>query len=564
MADLLSYTGDAALGLGSNPQVPAIDPKANLDVINQTTRDVMLLDNERNLKIFQQKVNDRDKLTGMIMDDQVATGEILPQYQNQFDSAKKRVEDTFYKWKGNFNDTKGFNEYKESVQHLKDVAAHAQTSTTEIKKLQQQAAAEQLPRKKAEIARWIEQQSSQNFWNPVVPFQQLHDLNMDTFGKFVQPVTSVVTPDPSKPFMSFDESRVDFGDIRRKALNGYINDLDQANDIEQLLTKFQGYNQQGLNKALEAMDGQIDQYNKVNGYGQGDPKYVPPIKTAKDPDGNTLIAEPQVDFAAKYALANQAKYLTRTPKFSKDLANYDLGLKKLDLAARKLGIEGEKARAYVRNLDAKTNKYYSENKDEATNVIKQYNDFVDGVFPQGISVKGAGQPAGKLDAVFLDDLPGGYQLINGPMIGMKTTTVKKKDGTTTTTSVPTGKVEVGQLEPFISTDKGHHPYYIPNYVNPNTGARMDLQSEELKGSYQKSKKNYPGLSYEDYIRALLKKGAIELVLKGKNGAANFTSMSQSAKLINAATSKKGRENTVNPPGDVSDAEQELNTDDGGQ
>lgn len=560
MADLLSYTGDAALGLGSNPGVPAIDPKSNLDVINGTTRDVMLLDNERNLKIFQQKVNDRDKLTNMIMDDKVATGDILPKYQDPFDAAKKRVEDTFFKWKGNFNDTRGFNAYKESVQHLKDVATHAQTSTVEIKKLQQQAATEPLPRKKAEMAKWIEDQANQDFWNPVVPFQQLHDLNMDTFGKFVQPVTSVVTPDPSKPFMSFDESRIDFGDIRRKTLNGYINDLDQANDIEQLLTKFQGYNQPGLNKALSAMDGQIDQYNLVNGYGQGDPKYVPPIKTAKDANGNTLIAEPQVDFAAKYALANQAKYLTRTPKFSKDLANYDLGLKKLDLAARKLGLEGEKARAYVRNLDAKTNKFYSENKDEATNVIRQYNDFVDNVNPAGIATKTPEGKTGRMDAVFLDDLPGGYQLINGPMIGMKNTTVKKKDGTVTITSIPTGKVEVGQLQPFISTDKGHHPYYIPSYVNPSTGTKMDLQSDELKGSYQKSKKNYPGLSYEEYIRALLKKGAIELVLKGQNGAANFTSMSQSAKLINAATSKKGRENTVNPPEQVSDAEQDLNTD----
>lgn len=560
MAELLSYTGDAALGLGSNPSIPAIDPKANLTTINNTTRDIMLLDNERNLKMFQQKINDRDMLAKTIMDDKVSTGDILPKYQPQFDAAKKEVEGAFQKWKGNFNDTKGWSEYKDKVQYLKDVAAHAQTNTVQIKKLQQQQAGEPLPKKKADMERWIGQQTDQNFWNPVVPYQQLHDLNMDTFGKYVQPVTSVDTPDPSKPFQTYDVTKVDFPDIKRRTLSGYINDLDQANDIEQLFTKFQGYNQPGLNQALQAMDRQIDKYNNENGFQQGDANYVNPVKTAKDPEGKTLIAESQVDFASKYTLANQAKYVSRTPKFSKDQANYDLGLKKLDLAARKLGLEGDKGRAYIRNLDAKTNKYYQDNKDEATNVVKQYNDFIDNIKPAGLAINDKSKLPGKStdDAVFLDDLPGGYRLINGPIVGMKTTKDKKGN----TVSQPTGKIDVGQLEPFTTTDKDARPYYIPRYVNSQTGDRVKLDDKFLRSKYQQTKDggSHPGLTYDQYVRALLKKGVLEMVLQGKNGTANFTSMSQSAKLINAATSKKGRENTVNPPEDVQDAESDLNDD----
>jgi hypothetical protein len=556
MADLLSYTGDAALGLGSNPNIPAIPDKDNLAVINQTGRDLMLLDNERNLKIFQQKISDRDSLARMIMDDKVSTGDILPAYQGHFDSAKKRVEEAFFKWKGNFNDTAGFNKYKEAVQQLKDVAGHAQTNTVEIKKLQQQQAGETLPKKKADMQRWIDQQSKQDFWNPVVPYQQLHDLNMDTFGKFVQPVTSVETPDKAKPYMSYDVTRVDFGDIQRRALNGYINDLDQANDIEQLLNKFQNYNQPGLNKALEAMNGQIEKYNQENGYAQGDSRFVLPIKTAKAPNGATIIAESQVDFAAKYALANQQKYLARTPKFSKDLATYDLGLKRLDLAARKLGIEGERARAYVRNLNAKTEKYFKDNKDEATSVIKQYNDFVDNMQRGGISITHTDKrPSSLEDAVFLDEMPQGYQLINGPVLAMKTTKDKKGN----IVSTPTGKITIGQLEPFVTTTKEKRPYYIPRYVNSQTGQKVSLSDKFFKEKFAETKSTgkYPGLTYDDYIRTLLKKGAIEMVLQGKNGAANFTSMSQSAKLINAQTAKKGGENVINPPESVMEEEQDL-------
>jgi hypothetical protein len=38
-----------------------------------------------------------------------------------------------------------------------------------------------------------------------------------------------------------------------------------------------------------------------------------------------------------------------------------------------------------------------------------------------------------------------------------------------------------------------------------------------------------------------------MILQGKNGAANYTSMYQSAKTLNALGTAKGEENIVNPP-----------------
>jgi hypothetical protein len=42
-------------------------------------------------------------------------------------------------------------------------------------------------------------------------------------------------------------------------------------------------------------------------------------------------------------------------------------------------------------------------------------------------------------------------------------------------------------------------------------------------------------------------GEEKIILQGKNGSANYTSMAQSAKTINAAATTKGEENIMNPP-----------------
>jgi hypothetical protein len=52
------------------------------------------------------------------------------------------------------------------------------------------------------------------------------------------------------------------------------------------------------------------------------------------------------------------------------------------------------------------------------------------------------------------------------------------------------------------------------------------------------------------VKTLLKQGALEMILQGKNGAANYTSMYQSAKTLNAMGTSKGDENIINPPTDA--------------
>jgi len=547
--NLLSYQGNAGLGIGSSPDV-AVPANVNRKVVNDALRDIMLLNNERNLIRFQQKISDRDQITEMIMMNQVPSGDVEPGYLKYYNEAKDKATKAFDQWGGDLNDHQGYQKYQEAVTELRDVATHAKSNTIQLQKLRQEEAAEQLPSKKKRIADHISKMENQDFWEQVQPYQQLHDLNPATFSGFVEPIKST-EPDPNNPARSFETSKIDYDSILRNSRNAYIYDLDKANDIEQLYKNFSQYDQPQLKKSIAAMNAQIDKYNKQYNFVPGQPGFVTPVNTATVNDkGDIAIKEYPADFAAKFALANNEDFVTRTAKVDYKLLAAQNAAERNKIAARKVGIEASKADAYIKNLKAKTEKYLRDNKTEATNIEQEYNDFVDNIKPRGIieTDRATKKTTGEYDAIFLDKLPEGYRFINGPIVGMKTT-VTGKGSDQKITQTPTGKIEVGKLEPFVSSDG--REYYLPKYKDPVTGDDVDLRSDKMKQSYLESRMDkdigkFTG-SFDDYLRALLKKGKIEMVVQGKNGTANYTSMFQSAKLLNAQGSKKGGENIINPP-----------------
>jgi hypothetical protein len=558
--DLLSYHGDAGLGLGSNPDINV--PVADNRVINDTMRNIMLLDNEKNMKLWQQKVKDRDQLEALILNNQISTGEIDPKDQKYFDNQKAAVEKAYDAWGGNFNDTSGFRKYQAAVTGLQDTATHAQTRWAGLKKLQQERSQQTLPSKIKAYDNWIDQESKKPFGSQIVPYQQLHDFSIDDINSGVTPIkTSII--DPNNP-ISYDVSTVDYQDILKNKRNDYLNDMDKADSMDQFTDKLMKYNQPQLQKTLATMDAKIAQYNQDRGFKEGDQGFVSPVKVHKNDDGSVIIAEPKTDLAAKWALANQEQFITKTPKFNKDIlkGQYDrarLGLEadRNKILAAKVGVEQQKATAYVKHLNAATKKITDQAQAEGTDIFKEYNSFIDNLKPQGITLKSTdtGQPTGKqFDAIFMDQMPAGFQYINGPVVDSK------------------GKVSAGKLIPFRTSDVKDEktkenigrPYYIPEYVYPATGERLDLgkMPSEMQEGYDAAKKA-TGMSKADYVKILLKKGILELQLKGKNGTANYTSLAQSAKLINNQTAKKGQENVMNTedvnPNAIDQTEQELST-----
>lgn len=529
---LTNYTGNAGLGVGSS-NAPLGPTNPNLDVVNNTLRDIMLLDNQRNVLLFQQKIRDRDQLTEMIMKNQVSSGDILPEYRQHFDQAEKQAEKAFQDWGGNLNDKDGYRKYQAAIQDLRDIAGHAQGKTMSIRGLEKEISQQTLPRKQADMKRWYDQEKSKPFWESVTPYQQLHDFSVDDILAGVKPITTV-TRDAKDPTISYDTTYIDYNDILRNKRNQYINDRDAADSIDQIFDKFQRLAPNQMVPTLDAMDAQIDRYNQERGFNPGNKGYVQKVKRA-DINGQVLINEPKTEFAAKYALSQQPQFLTRTPKFDKDIAKYGIDKAKLALMAERLGTDKAKAGAYIRNLDAKTNKFVRDQQNVGTDVTKIYGDLIGGIVPFNTVERKTGKIVEQLNAVYIDRLPQSYRNIGGPIMATD------KNGK------PTGKITVGQLEPFISTDKSKRPYWIVRYANSATGEPIESNSNFVNETFNVwRQKGYRGTK-EDLLKTLAKTGALETIYQGKNGAANLTSIFQSSKTINALGTSKGEENIMNPP-----------------
>lgn len=529
MANPLSnYVGNAGLGVGGNADIPVVGDN-NLNVINNTVRDIQLLDNQKNMQMFQQKIQDRDNLTNLLLQNQVPPGEIEPQYQKYYDEASKKVQDEFDSWKGNFNDTKGFQKYIGAVKDLQHVATHSRTNTEQLKQLQQQQAAETLPTKKKAIGDWIDRQKKQDFWNPVNPYQQMHDLNMDTFKGFVQDFTAQER-DKTNPTVLNDTSYVDFDDILRKSRSAYINDLDKANDIQQLYDKFSAYDQPQLTKTLDAMDGQIDKYNQQRGFQEGQKGFVPHVNRAVV-SGTTMIKEPMTDFAAKYALANQEKFATRTPKFDFKMMealrkNADLGLKQKDLARKWFDSNTKRLMANLK----------SRSLDQADDATKQFSQVWDTIGGR-VQLPESGNQAFNAGLGFKVDantLPEGFQYTQG--INEKGQPIRL---------IPKDAEEVLDNKKKVIGYKGGHydvEYFVPKGATLAGKRKADkdynLSQDDMYHMYERS--GFKG-TFKDFVQSKFNNKEIDYKLEGANGKADRVSSFISQMAAGNKATKKGQE-----------------------
>lgn len=193
-SQILSYQGNAAAGLGSNAGIPAIDPRANLDVINNSARDILLLNHDNNIKLYDQKIKDRDETLKLLASGQVASGEISPQDRPIYDRAKQATKDAFYDMinKGGLNNPDAVRDYQDKVTDLYNTATHAQSRQIELSKLRQEQSNQSLPEDVAMYNTHINKEVSKPFWQPINPLQKAFDYNIkQQEAKYSgQPITS--------------------------------------------------------------------------------------------------------------------------------------------------------------------------------------------------------------------------------------------------------------------------------------------------------------------------------------------------------------------------------------
>lgn len=523
-----NYTGNVGLGIGSNPQIP-ITSNEDLAVINNTLRDISIRDADRNMKLYQQKVQERDTLNNLILQNQVSYGKINPEYQKYFDEAGKEVLNAFKEWGGDFNNTEGFRRYQEAVQKHKDVAAQAQMKSAGINNLMVQRSKETNPFRQKDMDAFIDNQKQKGFWDVVDPYQQLFDASFDPIFAFAKPKTR--TNIDQNTGLGATQTYYDFNDILNNSRYDFLEGEDGYTNQYTLLNQIQGLNPEELQNFVIRINERLKFNNQLQGLEEGDEGYAPPV-SFDVVEGNVVLKDSIPDLMAKVSYSMVDAVGGATPFVDKDLAKMAKDKKDYELDLQRLGIDKRKADAYIKNMNANADKIRNQLKAQSTDVMAQYRKFIDNIVRGGLKIgsrdelkKGGGRYE---DIIPLNRLAGGDRFINGVVVNSE------------------GGVTVGELTPFKF--KNGEEYYIPRYVNPLTGKQVDFKNlpEEIKQGYEmsnaQSKLRGKGeLPFDSYLRGLLLDNALELVVEGKNGAVNYSDMLKSARLINAEKTAKGEE-----------------------
>jgi hypothetical protein len=169
--DLVSYTGNAGLGLGANADIPATG--INTNVIDDTNKTLMLLNHENNINKYKQKIADRDKLYTLLDTDQTQSGDIDPIYEPAYEKARKEHDDAFYDMvqNGGIDNTAAYEKYMQTGTTLKNTVTHLQANTLGLKALKTQQAAEPVKAHQEAIQQHIDAQRAKGADGVVDPYQ---------------------------------------------------------------------------------------------------------------------------------------------------------------------------------------------------------------------------------------------------------------------------------------------------------------------------------------------------------------------------------------------------------
>lgn len=589
----MDYRGDAGQGLGSNAGITAPDPNPELKHVNEAIKNIMLLDSERNIKLFSQKVQDRDNLTQRILSNQVSTGEIDPKDQPMFDKAKGDVEEAFKSWAGNWNDTDGYRKYQEAVTHLQDTGTHAQTRWAMMKQLEAQKAQETLPHKQQQIQSFIDKESKKPFWNQINPYQQLFSYDhermqnsllgggMSTEGgggipEFGQPkpvtekettkttggkttVTDTRTTAPAKattakgtagalpgsvpdadglpPIFSTTKKYWDYDVMQKRAATLQVENGVDAENQNQWLNLVEGYDEAGKKKMINAMNDRIGQYNAQRGFVAGQKGFVSPVQLVPDPEtGKTKIKEPAADFAAKTILSGiDGNYTASEYRFDKDAAKYRIDLDKNKIAKGGLGVKWFDAHTKRMAVGLKARQLKGLD-DDAKQISQIWDNIGANIDIPDIPVTNFGSTtATSKFKVNVEDLPEGFTYMQGLNAKGQPIQLIGKDATPVYGG-KNGKEVTGYKGGYFNAD-----YFVPagtKIGNKTVDKDIQLTSRELFDIYQKSGGSG---SFKDFIIGQFKDGKLDYQLEGANGKANRVSSYISQKAMSNKLTKKGQE-----------------------
>lgn len=191
-SQILSYQGNAGLGAGAS-SIPVINPDANLNIINDAAKNIQYLNHDNNIKLYDQKIKDRDTTLALLHAGQISAGDINEADRPYYETARQNVQKAFDDMinKGGINNQDAYKNYLDKVTDLNNITTNAQSRNIELKKLQQERSQQALPEDKAAYDNHIKAQQQKSFWQPIDPFQKAfnYDINSSTAKVTGQPTT---------------------------------------------------------------------------------------------------------------------------------------------------------------------------------------------------------------------------------------------------------------------------------------------------------------------------------------------------------------------------------------
>jgi hypothetical protein len=512
--DLISNRGDASLGL-SNTAIPVTNSK-DLDVINQTARDIYLNNTARNQQLFQRKLQDRDKLLAAIDSGDIPVPDILEEDTPIVKEGLEKLDKAFEnRVKKGINDLDAAREYKKALQEAKFRTTQAAARKIFYDQESGAIGKETLPRKQEARKKNLEGVLKAGFYKDIVPYQQTQDLDIE--GSILSTGANITEQfsDP-KTLTKGKRTVFDYGKTLDNNKNNFLNDVNKRYDQEQLINSIQSLQPKQFQDTIASINNQIAGHNQQKGLIKGQAGYVDPVQVVVDPQtGQGMIQESLPDFAAKFTLANQKPLASIETVFDKDAANYALGKERNRIAGINAGANAMRARTYAAVQQKKLSQMDADEKQGNT----IWSGWVDKITTKG------GEPN---DIVWAGDLPKGYTLIGGLDENGKPIELKPKI-----------KESVDKDGKVIATSR----YYQTRYKGSDG---KDVQKDFLKDQYDDYKKlakdkGYSADVYKDWLKGLIKDGAIEMEVVGENGTANFNTAFQTVRALSNKLSTKGEE-----------------------
>lgn len=602
--EILSIKGDPIAGLGANAEIPAINPQANLNAVIDAGRTAMLLNHENNVRLYQQKIQDRNQLYSLLGEGKVQGGNVLetdrPYLQRLKEDANKAFFDAMAK--GGLNNPQAVTAYRDKIKDLNDAAIQANARYIGVKQLETEKANSLLSKDQQAYQKHIDAQLGKGFWGMVDPYQKSLDFDHDKMNGFIlnnglvtageigtsttapqsgttqwqsvttkvdkngnlipttktttkiSPLKTTVTKQTPKgtsgisvgangtlsEFSETPEKHYDYGNILANATDAFLHDEEQLTYQNMWKQYFESGDPYSAKKVIDHTNEKLNQYNQERGLKPGDEDKG---YAAPLVIGQDVVIDPQT---------GKIKINVPTPEFAAKtaLASIEGGyvqkpqaIFNKDIAAYKVAKEKADSDAFYKRAMAGA----AQTKARA---------YVDNLHQQMKLRKDAAEQDNFLDEIWnrnLSQQPSLFKyrseaktggLFNAPS-RFSFSEIEANNSLPVFTLV--GKTPV-QLKPIGAEDikdksgklLGYKGGYYEQQYFIGDKQVTPLQMQENFVKFRKIAGNNWTGTIDDYMKEAIKQDALKVKLKGENGATDKQLSLAAQRIISNAATKKGQ------------------------